>query len=86
MGNHYSKRFRTNAGSGSTKKKKEKEADRAEEADDAQQGPPIVPLLERVIEGWREHHYLTKDYWGGNFIAPVHEWLRIGGSKVLDMG
>ena len=44
------------------------------------------PLSQPQTERWDELHYLLKEYWGGNFSAPIHEWLRIGDLKVLDMG
>ncbi|CAI2167791.1 7472_t:CDS:2, partial [Funneliformis geosporum] len=49
---------------------------------------PMVPLnqTQNEEERWDEIHYLLKDYWGDNFSAPIHEWLRIGDIKVLDIG
>ncbi|CAG8541170.1 4333_t:CDS:2 [Funneliformis mosseae] len=49
---------------------------------------PMVPLNQSQIEEerWDEIHYLLKEYWGGDFSAPIHEWLQTGGIKVLDIG
>ena len=84
MGIQYSKKLllRTSNSSYSSRKRQEAISDQ----DDTNQSPPIIPIKASVIEGWKAHHDLLKEYWGDNFIAPVDEWLKVGGFKVLDMG
>ncbi|RIA83118.1 S-adenosyl-L-methionine-dependent methyltransferase [Glomus cerebriforme] len=54
--------------------------------DDSDQIYPFKRSQLEQMELWQLHHNLSKDTWGDHFIAPINEWLKIGGVKVLDMG
>jgi len=74
MGKSYSKLFRSSSNSSLFKN------------NNTEYLEPIIPLKTSIIEGWNDYYHLLKDYWGENFIAPIHGWLKTGGFVVLDMG
>ncbi|CAJ0643473.1 2770_t:CDS:2 [Entrophospora sp. SA101] len=46
----------------------------------------IFPALESLAEFYQDQHHLVKAIWGENFSSPVHEKLKQGNFKVLDIG
>lgn len=46
----------------------------------------LFPALESLTEFYQDQHHLVKAIWGRNFSSPVHEKLKRGNFKVLDIG